>query len=83
MTFWRDSMINTKVIHGSDRRFHSKQELKDYQKKHGLKEIGPPSQAHIRKVKAFVGWVKDEKRKNPNFERTKQYKSEKYPSEVD
>ena len=80
MTFWRDSMINTKVIHGSGRRFHSKQELQDFQKKHGLIEIGSPSQAHLRKVKDFVGWVKNETKKNPNFEKTKQYKREKYPS---
>ena len=79
MTFWRDSMINKKVIHGSDRRFHSKQQLKDFQNKNELIEIGPQSKAHLKRVKDFVGWVKDEKKKNPDFEKTKQYKSARYP----
>lgn len=79
MTFWRDSMMNKKIIHGSDRKFHSKSELRKFQKDNGLIEIGPQSRTHLKKVRDFVGWVKDEKRRNPNFEKTKQFKQEKYP----
>lgn len=56
-------------------RFDSKEQKREYLKKHGLFEADPVSNAHMKRVKDFVAWVKDEQRKNPKFEP----KNEKYP----
>ena len=57
-------------------RFESKSQKEKYLKQHGLFEADPVSRTHMKRVKDFVGWVKDEKRKNPNFEP----RGEKYPT---
>lgn len=60
--------------------FHSKEHKRQVFKEKGLREGDSASQEHINRVKDFVGWVHDEKRKNPNFERTEAYRKERYPN---
>lgn len=62
------------------RKFYSERGKREFMNKQGWVESGETiSKAHTRRVDDFVKWVKDEKRKNPNFEKTKIYKNEKYP----
>lgn len=49
-------------------RFESKEQKKEYLKKHGLYEAAPATDAHMKRVKNFVGWIKNEQKKNPKFE---------------
>ena len=49
-------------------RFNTKTEKREYLKKHGFVETEPASSAHMKRVKDFSAWIKDEKRKNPKFE---------------
>ena len=64
---------------GLQTHFNSKSEKRVFFKEHGLVEKSPASKAHIKRVKDFVAWSKNETRKNPNFENTKEFKSAKYP----
>lgn len=48
-------------------RFDSRGQKKEYLKKHGLFEADPASRTHMKRVKDFVAWCKDEKRKDSNF----------------
>jgi len=60
-------------------RFESKKHKEEHLKKYGFYEAEPATKAHIKRVRDFIGWVHDEKRKNPDFEKTKEFKREKYP----
>ena len=46
---------------------------------HGFVEGDSVSKAHKKKVVDFTEWIADEKKKNPNFEQTTEYKNQKYP----
>lgn len=62
-THWKDSMINE--IHPEfQKRFHSREELDRFKKEKGLKESGSVSKQHVKRVKDFVAYCKDEKRKH-------------------
>ena len=72
--YWKDSMRNERdpIF---QRKFSDRKEKELFMKKHGFKEADPASKEHIKRVKDFVGWFKEEKRKNPNFSP----KKEDYP----
>ena len=55
--------------------FYDKKQKEQFMKEHGLKEAGPASKAHLKRVKDFCKWTVDEKKKNPNFNP----RNEKYP----
>ena len=57
------------------RKFYSKSEKREFMNKHGWVEGDSASKAHIKRVKDFNAWVKDERRKNPDFEP----RGERYP----
>ena len=71
--FWKDSMRN-EYDNTFQKKFRDKSEKEQFIKQHGFVEVGEVSNAHKKRVKDFVGWVKDERRRNPNFK-----PKEKYP----
>lgn len=73
-TYWKDSMIG-ETHKQFQKKFYSKQELRDYKKKHGFVEVGEPSKAHIKRVTDFVNYCKDEKKRNPNWKYNGNYPS--------
>ena len=64
---------------GLQRKFHDKKEKRAFLKEHGFHEDGPASKAHMKRVVEFNRWTEHEKKKNPNFEQSKQFKQAKYP----
>ena len=60
--------------------FYDKKQKEDFMKKNKFVEGDSVSKAHIRKVRDYVAWIKDEKRKNPNFEKTREFKKQEYPN---
>jgi len=47
--------------------FYDKKEKEVYMKKHGFVEGDPASKAHTKRVRDFVAYCKEERRKNSEF----------------
>jgi len=62
-----------------NRRFYSEREKREFMNTNGILEGDGATRAHEKKIKDFGAWIKDEKRKDPNFVKTEQFKNEKYP----
>ena len=49
------------------RTFYDKKQKQNYMKKHGIVEGDGASKAHMKRVKDFVYYCENEKKRNPNF----------------